>query len=74
MGMLYVVPESWLLILTFAIGFTPFAVIDSGMENADKFYSGYGESPDQVCFILFVDVGLAMRDTAWVSAISRSII
>lgn len=28
-------------------GFAPFAVITEGMEVVDKFFSGYGESPDQ---------------------------
>lgn len=28
-------------------GFAPFAVVTDGMEVVDKFFSGYGESPDQ---------------------------
>jgi peptidyl-prolyl cis-trans isomerase A (cyclophilin A) len=28
-------------------GFSPFGVVTDGMEIADKFFSGYGESPDQ---------------------------
>lgn len=30
-----------------AMGFSPFAYVESGMENLDKLYSGYGENVDQ---------------------------